>query len=101
MELSKLEFTALIALQADVTSEIKRREVEEKSKAKKQILELARAYGLKVEDVLNKETAVRKPVEAKYRHPDDSSLTWSGRGRKPTWVQAWIDGGKALEELAI
>ncbi|WP_227106814.1 H-NS histone family protein [Chromobacterium rhizoryzae] len=101
MELSKLEFTALIALQADVASEIKRREVEEKSKAKKQIIELARAYGLRVEDVLNKEAAARKPVEAKYRNPDDSRITWSGRGRKPTWVQAWLDGGKALEELSI
>lgn len=102
MDLSKLEFTALIALKADVEGEIKRREVEEKSKAKKQILELARSFGLSVEDVLNsKNASVRKPVEAKYRHPDDSNLTWTGRGRKPAWVQAWIDSGKALEALAI
>ncbi|OBU86069.1 H-NS family nucleoid-associated regulatory protein [Chromobacterium subtsugae] len=102
MDLSKLEFTALIALKADVEGEIKRREVEEKSKAKKQILELARSFGLSVEDVLSSKIAgTRKPVEAKYRHPDDSSLTWTGRGRKPAWVQAWIDSGKAMETLAI
>ncbi|AAQ59038.1 H-NS histone family protein [Chromobacterium violaceum] len=101
MDLSKLEFTELVALKADVENEIKRREVEEKSKAKKQIIELARAYGLSVEDVLSKAVAVRKPVEAKYRHPSDSNLTWTGRGRKPAWVQAWIDSGKKLEALAI
>ncbi|MBX9295682.1 H-NS histone family protein [Chromobacterium vaccinii] len=102
MDLFTLEFTALIALKADVESEIKRREVEEKSKAKKQILELARSFGLSVEDVLSsKATTVRKPVEAKYRHPNDSNLTWTGRGRKPAWVQAWIDSGKKLETLAI
>ncbi|AXE30967.1 KorB protein [Chromobacterium phragmitis] len=101
MDLSKLEFTALVALKADVENEIKRREVEEKSKAKKQIIELARAYGLSVEDVLSKAVAVRKPVEAKYRHPNDNSLTWTGRGRKPAWVQSWIDSGKKLEALAI
>ncbi|MCD4483364.1 H-NS histone family protein [Chromobacterium vaccinii] len=102
MDLSKLEFTALIALKADIESEIKRREVEEKAKAKKQILELARSAGLSLEDVLNSKAAtVRKPVEAKYRHHEDSNLTWTGRGRKPAWVQAWIDSGKTLEALAI
>ncbi|MCD4504734.1 MULTISPECIES: H-NS family nucleoid-associated regulatory protein [Chromobacterium] len=102
MDLSKLDFPELVALKADVEGEIKRREVEEKSKAKKQILELARSFGLSVEDVLSSKAAtVRKPVEAKYRHPDDSNLTWTGRGRKPAWVQTWIDSGKALEALAI
>ncbi|MEN7433625.1 H-NS histone family protein [Chromobacterium sp. TRC.1.1.SA] len=102
MDLSKLEFTALIALKADIESEIKHREVEEKFKAKKQIIELARAHGLSVEDVLSGKTATaRKPVEVKYRHPDDSNLSWTGRGRKPAWVQAWIDSGKTLEALTI
>ncbi len=101
MELSKLDFTQLVALRADVEAEIKRRESEEKSKAKKQIIELARAYGLSVEEVLGKTGGVRKPVEAKYRHPVSPELTWTGRGRKPVWVQEWISSGKALEALAI
>ncbi|XLM22542.1 H-NS histone family protein, partial [Chromobacterium piscinae] len=54
MDLSKLDFTELVALKAEVENEIKRREVEEKAKAKKQIIELARAYGLSVEEVLSK-----------------------------------------------
>ncbi|KJH67236.1 H-NS family nucleoid-associated regulatory protein [Chromobacterium violaceum] len=102
MDLSNLSFPDLIALKSDVENEIKRREIEEKSKAKKQIIEIARTYGLSVEDVLSgKAVTTRKPVEVKYRHPDDSNLTWTGRGRKPVWVQAWIDSGKALETLAI
>lgn len=100
MDLSKLEFTTLIALRSDVTNEIKQREVEEKSKAKKQILELARSYGLSVEDVLSNTNTTRKPAEAKFRHPE-SDLTWSGRGRKPAWIQAWIDSGETLEALTI
>ncbi|QEL54466.1 H-NS histone family protein [Chromobacterium paludis] len=101
MDLSKYDFTELVALKADVENEIKRREVEEKSKAKKQILELARAYGLSVEEVLSKAVAVRKPVEAKYRDPKNPEQTWTGRGRKPAWVQAWVDSGKSLEDLMI
>ena len=37
----------------------------------------------------------------KYRNPDDPSVTWSGRGRQPKWVQVAIAGGQTLEDLAI
>lgn len=40
-------------------------------------------------------TAVR------YRHPSDSSLTWTGRGRKPAWVQNWLDNGGSLDDLDV
>ncbi|MBA4707571.1 H-NS histone family protein [Aquitalea aquatica] len=102
MDISNLSFTELVALKSDVENEIKRRESEEKSKAKKQIIELAKAYGLSVEEVLGKVGAVvRKPVEAKYRHPESAELTWTGRGRKPVWVQELLAAGKTLEDLAI
>jgi DNA-binding protein H-NS len=32
----------------------------------------------------------------KYRKGDD---TWGGRGSKPTWVKAHLDGGGSLEDL--
>jgi DNA-binding protein H-NS len=102
MDISTLSFTELVALKSDVENEIKRRESEEKTKAKKQIIELAKAYGLSVEEVLGKVGgAVRKPVEAKYRHPENAELTWTGRGRKPVWVQELLNAGKTLEDLAI
>lgn len=34
-----------------------------------------------------------------YQHPEDNDLTWSGRGRKPKWVQDWIANGGTLEDL--
>lgn len=37
----------------------------------------------------------------RYAHPDDYTLTWTGRGKKPAWVTAWIDQGNALEELEV
>jgi len=40
-------------------------------------------------------------VEAKYKNPNDVSQTWTGRGRKPAWVQAQLDEGFSLEDLAI
>ncbi|WP_159877512.1 H-NS family nucleoid-associated regulatory protein [Aquitalea denitrificans] len=102
MELLNLSLAELQALLNTVQAEIKHRETEEKANAKKQILELAKSYGLSLDDVLSKATvAVRKPVEAKYKNPNDESQTWTGRGRKPAWVQAQLDEGFSLEDLAI
>lgn len=40
------------------------------------------------------------PAGVRYRHPDQpETLTWSGRGRKPLWVQEWLDNGGTLEQL--
>ncbi|MCW3482144.1 H-NS histone family protein [Neisseriaceae bacterium JH1-16] len=101
MDITQLEYAQLVALKADVERELKARESEEKAKAKRQIVELAKTYGLNIEDVLGKTQGVRKPVEAKYRNPDDASMTWTGRGRKPVWVQQHLDAGKTLEDLAV
>jgi len=43
----------------------------------------------------------RKKVEPKYRHPEDPKLVWSGRGRRPKWIEALIAGGKTLKSLEI
>lgn len=34
-----------------------------------------------------------------YIHPDHADLCWSGRGKKPKWVEHWLAEGGALEEL--
>lgn len=38
---------------------------------------------------------------AKYRHPENASVTWSGRGRQPVWYKEAIAAGKTPEDLAI
>ena len=37
----------------------------------------------------------------KYRHPENPSITWSGRGRQPDWFKAAIEAGKSREDMAI
>ena len=54
-----------------------------------------------------KKPAVRKGrsarVAAKYRHPSDGALTWTGRGSQPRWVRAWLSEGRGrkLDSLLI
>jgi DNA-binding protein H-NS len=45
--------------------------------------------------------SVRAKVAAKYRNPDNQEETWTGRGRKPKWVQAALAEGRVLADLAI
>lgn len=45
--------------------------------------------------------AVRQKAAAKYANPQNPSQTWSGRGRRPGWIQDHLDGGKSLDDLLI
>lgn len=40
-----------------------------------------------------------RPRKAKYANPADRSQTWSGRGRRPNWLQAYLRKGGDLEAL--
>ena len=41
-----------------------------------------------------------RKVAPKYRDPDTGD-TWSGRGRKPRWLEAKIEAGYTLEDLKV
>jgi DNA-binding protein H-NS len=43
----------------------------------------------------------RSAVAPKYRNPGSPSETWSGRGRKPKWVEEQLAAGKSLDALLI
>lgn len=45
--------------------------------------------------------ATRTPAVAKYRHPENAALTWSGRGRKPQWFADYNNAGKDPNTLAV
>ncbi len=43
----------------------------------------------------------KSPLPPKYRNPANPEQTWSGRGRRPDWVNAALADGRALSDLAI
>ncbi|MDD8151378.1 MULTISPECIES: H-NS family nucleoid-associated regulatory protein [Enterobacteriaceae] len=38
---------------------------------------------------------------AKYRDPRNAENTWSGTGRRPTWLKELLDSGLSLDDLKI
>ena len=43
----------------------------------------------------------RKKVPPKYKDPKNESNLWTGRGRKPKWVEGHLNNGGTLNELLI
>ena len=39
--------------------------------------------------------------EVKYRHPQNHDLAWTGKGRQPKWVEAYLDQGGQLADLLV
>lgn len=114
MDLSPYTLPELKQLRARIAREIEKQQSAGKASVLRKIHELAREYGLSLEDVLadsaapstpkaaSKSAPARKaPLPAKYRHPSKRDLGWSGRGRKPQWVAAWLASGGSMDALEV
>ena len=103
IDLNALSLKELKQLQRDVDKAIASFEDRQKSEARAKLEEQARAMGFTLAELLEgvETKKTRAPAEAKYAHPENPSLTWSGRGRKPQWFNDAIAAGKTAEELAI
>ncbi|MDR0735756.1 MAG: H-NS histone family protein [Zoogloeaceae bacterium] len=106
MDISTLGLADLKTLLREIPREIKRREAAERVKVRRELEELAHARGFSLSDILP-EIPVRRvgkrggAVEIRYRHPQNSAETWSGRGRKPRWVEDWLAGGGTLAGIKV
>jgi DNA-binding protein H-NS len=105
MDLSTLSVAQLRDLQQQIPAEIKRREAQEKVNILNEVRAFAKARGYAIEDLLGKEAKVKavsgNKVKVKYRHPQNPELEWTGRGRKPKWIEAWVAGGASLDNLLV
>lgn len=78
----------LKALHKDVTKAISEYEVRKKRQAAQALADLAEQHGYSLAELFESVSAKRKPVDPKYRHKENHNLTWSGRGRKPSWFDS-------------
>ena len=117
MDLSTLTLPQLKQLHTKIARELEVRERLSKNDFLKKLEKMARDEGLSLADVLpgggtaaaspssgkgrrkSKLAKKKAPLPPKYAHPNNRELTWSGRGRKPGWFEAWTAGGGALTAL--
>lgn len=106
MDLSGLSVVELRGLQDQVKQALSEREQQEQAKAREQILAIARNAGISLKDLAGaqprgKNTVSKAKVAVRYRHPSDTSLQWTGRGRQPKWIQDWVASGQSLDAVRI
>ena len=89
-QLDKMSVRDLRELKARIDSAIVARQSKDRVELRQKMAELAEEAGLSLDDVLGsgrKGGRGKGSVAVKYRHPDNSTLTWTGRGRRPKWLE--------------
>lgn len=110
MNLQQKTIPELITFRNEIDQIIEQKRLEGMQAAQEQIRKIALESGYTVEQLLGlggkaskfKQSSDKRTgkVAAKYKNPV-SGETWTGRGRRPAWVVAALDGGQSLEDFAI
>ena len=105
-DLSTMSFRQLSELDVAVKAEKQKRRAHEEDALLRDFREKLSALGLNAEDFAKRlqggKTAAGKPrATALYRDKHNPANTWSGRGRKPLWVVAWLEQGGSMDEITI
>ena len=74
-----------------------------KSEAREKLAATAAEMGYTVEELLGgtRGSKPRAKGTAKYRHPENPSKTWTGKGRRPEWFKDHVAAGGDPAELAV
>lgn len=101
-ELEALTLNELKQLRKDVVKAIDSYADRQKAEARVAVEAVARQMGYTLAELVPPEgRSNRIPAAPKYCHPDDPSLTWSGRGRRPKWFLDALAFGATIEDLSI
>ncbi|WP_375690394.1 H-NS family nucleoid-associated regulatory protein [Pseudooceanicola sp. LIPI14-2-Ac024] len=101
VELDKLSLDELKQLRKDVDGAIRTFQDRERKRALSALELKAQEMGFSLSELTGPASKSRKVHPAKYRHPDDATKTWSGRGRQPGWVKEILADEGDLEEYLI
>lgn len=105
-DLSEFKIAELDALAKDLA--VARGIIMDRTRAKAiaEIEEIARKYDLPLDQLVGQASlreggASTLKARPRFRHPEDPTLTWSGRGRQPLWLKSLLATGVRVESLRI
>ncbi len=107
-DISTLSLEELQRLTAEAEVLIETKKDEEIAAAYQQVLAIAEKVGFTLDELIafgsdkrKKTTTTRKAVEPRYRNRENTSETWTGRGKQPRWLTAQLAQGKTLQDFLI
>lgn len=104
IKLSELRLSELIRIQNELPKAIQRAKKNEKKKLRKEIETLAAQSGFSIDEIMGKTSKKKKPIKKvapKFENPDDTDQKWTGRGRRPLWVENHLSYGGSMDDLLI
>ncbi len=106
INLESLSIAELKDLQDEIVIQMELRGREERQKLVQEFREKAKTLGISLEDLLagqksKGKTRTTGKVAAKYANPANPEQTWTGRGKRPLWVNDCLNGGKSLDDLKV
>lgn len=105
IDFDNLTIDQMNTLEAELKKHRESRKKQHLIAAREEFQKIADSYGFGVEEIalIKIGKAAKKSstsVAPKYRDLQ-SAQTWTGRGRKPLWVEAALNSGVSLEEMLI
>lgn len=101
LDLDKMTLKELRDLRARLDRAISSYEDRKRREALAAIEEAAREHGFNLAELTGAKPRRTGTVAPKYANPQDPTMTWTGRGRKPRWVQESLESGRHLTDLLI
>jgi DNA-binding protein H-NS len=99
-DLASMSLDELKKLNKDIEKAINSFEARRLADARKALEAKAAELGVSLAEIMGGKPAkgAKAAVAAKYAHPENPSLTWSGRGRTPRWIaDLEAKGGKRAD----
>lgn len=107
VDISHLSVEELVELQSEIENLIIQKKSEVKNELIAEFRAKAESLGIDMSDLvpsLKKKTSSKaKPkLPAKYRNTDNPQETWTGRGKKPTWLVKELENpGTELNDFEV
>lgn len=103
INLEEMNLSELKSLQRQVAKLIESYEARQKGYALAELEAKAKELGFSLSELtgVSGPKAKRKSAKPKYHHPDDASITWTGKGRQPDWFKKAVMGGVSPDDLLI
>lgn len=98
---NKMSIPELEALQVEIEQTIKQRREQDRTSLKQQMAEMATDAGFSLDELFGKANGKKPAAAPKYRNPENPSQTYSGRGRRPHWLEQQLKSGASIDDFLI
>lgn len=101
IDLDNLNVDELRAITENAQQLIAKKQHQRLYDAYTQFEKIAEESNSTIEEILKAGEKLEKKRSIKYRNSENNQETWTGRGRKPTWLVDALAAGKDLEDFAV